>query len=136
AGLARAAATQGPMQIVLEGTGVFPNAAQPNVVWAGVAGDLQALKRLQIAVEREAEVLGFKPENRDYRPHLTLGRVNDGVAPIEVQRLVAAVGQAGGAQFGSFWPQRLSLMNSELRPGGSIYRQLFSTPLGATEPAA
>jgi 2'-5' RNA ligase len=137
-GLARAAASSGPMALTVEGVGVFPNAARPTVVWVGVGGALAALaalRQLQTAVEAEALTLGFKPEGREYQPHLTLGRVNDGVSPTDAtrQRLMEALGPARARRFGEFSPGHLSLMNTELKAGGSIYTQLSTVSLAPLE---
>ena len=133
AGLARAAGATWPMALTAEGVGVFPNAARPTVVWAGVSGDLAPLQQLQAAVEDEAIRLGFKPEGRGYQPHLTLGRVNDGVGPADARRLMAALEPARARHFGEFTPARLSLMKSELGPGGSVYTPLGTVTLGPLE---
>jgi len=132
-GLARAAGVVSPMALTAEGVGVFPNATRPSVVWAGVSGELAPLKLLQAAVEDEALALGFKPEGRGYHPHLTLGRVNDGVGPAEARRLMEALGPARARAIGRFRPASLSLMDSELGRGGSVYAQLSTVALGPLE---
>jgi 2'-5' RNA ligase len=129
AGLARAAAQTVPMTLTVSGVGVFPNAARPSVIWAGVTGTLAPLEQLAAAVEAEALALGCKPEGRAYHPHLTLGRVNEGLDSGTTRRLMDSLAQSGGRQCGSFTPEHLSLMNSELAAGGSVYRQLSTVPL-------
>jgi RNA 2',3'-cyclic 3'-phosphodiesterase len=133
AGLARAAGATSPMALTGEGVGVFPNAARPTVVWAGVSGALAPLQQLQAAVEDEAVRLGFKPEGHAYQPHLTLGRVNDGVGPADIRRLMDALGPARARHFGEFTPGSLSLMKSELGAGGSVYSRLSAVALGPLE---
>jgi 2'-5' RNA ligase len=133
AGLGRAAASAAPMQLAVEGAGVFPSASRPTVVWAGVGGDWDALRQLQAAVENEAAALGFEPEARHYKPHLTLGRVNFELRPADLRRLADALAQARDAGCGDFKPEHLSLMNSELRAGGSVYTRLYAVPLAAAE---
>ena len=128
AGLARAAAQAEPMALTAAGVGVFPNAARPSVIWAGVMGTLAPLERLAAAVEEEALRLGFKPEGRPYKPHLTLGRVAEGLDTAATRRLMDSLALARGRQCGSFTPDHLSLMNSELAAGGSVYRQLSTAP--------
>ena len=54
--------------------GVFPNWRKPRVLWAGVAGDLDLLGTLQHKLEQSLQTLGFEPEKRQFRPHITLGR--------------------------------------------------------------
>jgi 2'-5' RNA ligase len=128
AGLARAAALAEPMMLTVAGVGVFPNSTRPSVIWAGVAGALAPLERLQTAVEAEALALGYQPEGRAYRPHLTLGRVNEGLTPDAARGLMDGLAQARGRRCGSFSPEHLSLMNSELAAGGSVYHQISTAP--------
>jgi 2'-5' RNA ligase len=130
AGLARVAGDAAPMQLTAQGVGVFPSAARPSVVWAGLGGELAPLERLAAAVEAAAVRLGFKPEGRSYSPHLTLGRVNDGA---DARGLMAALREARASELGRFRPQQLSLIHSELRPGGSVYTRLSAVALGAVQ---
>lgn len=69
----------GPPQIRLRcrGSGVFPDARRPRVIWAGVdAGDRRAAD-LERAVSAELTPLGFPPEDRPWTPHVTVARVAD-----------------------------------------------------------
>ncbi|NJM05725.1 RNA 2',3'-cyclic phosphodiesterase [Candidatus Gracilibacteria bacterium] len=59
----------------LAGLGAFPNATRPQVLWAGLAGDVSALHELRWRVVAATAALGIVAETRPYRPHLTLGRV-------------------------------------------------------------
>jgi RNA 2',3'-cyclic 3'-phosphodiesterase len=70
----------GPFRLRFRGVGVFPAAGPPRVLWAGVAGDLDALHALAAAVRRVAGAAGARPEPRPYRPHLTLGMWRPGEA--------------------------------------------------------
>ena len=134
AGLARAAAGAGPVRLAVEGLGVFPNPQRPQVIWAGVAGDLDGLQGLQAAVEREAKALGFKPEERDYAPHLTLGRVNARLKPSDHRALIDYLAQARLDPVGEMQARELQLVRSQLRAGGSLYTPLFTAPLGQPAP--
>jgi len=62
-----------PLPVTVEGFGAFPNAKSPTVIWAGVVSE-PALELLQHGVERAFGPLGFPPEGRPFRPHVTLGR--------------------------------------------------------------
>src|SRR5437764_10558000 len=61
--------------LVLSGVGAFPSTMRPRVLWIGVTGGasqlIAAAERLRGALEQH----GFKLEERNFRPHLTLGRV-------------------------------------------------------------
>jgi 2'-5' RNA ligase len=134
AGLARAAAEAAPIRLDVEGLGVFPNPQRPQVIWAGLAGELTGLRALQAAVEAEAIALGFKPEEREYAPHLTLGRVNARLRPSQHQALIDYLVEARHLPLGSIEADQLTLLRSELRPGGSVYTVLFNAPLGPGAP--
>ncbi len=73
--LDRIAATTSPFRIQPAGCGAFPTLKTMRVVWVGLRGDLAPLARLQKEVEEAMACLGFKPEDRPFRPHLTVGRV-------------------------------------------------------------
>jgi 2'-5' RNA ligase len=47
------------------------------VLWLGLEGP-PALELLQDRLERAGEAIGFPPEGRPFRPHVTLGRVREG----------------------------------------------------------
>lgn len=128
--LTRAAQSVGPLALSLMGLGVFPHMRKPQVVWVGVQGQLTDLSHLYQAVENALTPLGFAPETREFAPHLTLGRVNGGQPLAALQALQALLQGAQATALGEFRAERLSLMKSQLRPGGSVYTQLFNVQLG------
>lgn len=127
--LTEAATAADPLTFTLAGIGAFPNLTRPRVIWAGLAGDIAALKRLQAAVEAASLRYGFAPEDKPFNPHLTLGRVNQPLRPQEHGRLANVLGQAKTPPGKPFTLDALSLMRSELRRGGAHYTRLFSAPL-------
>jgi 2'-5' RNA ligase len=68
----------GPFELVFGGTGAFPNLDRPRVLYAGVQDPSGSLTQMVTRLESELAELGFKPEPRDYTPHLTLGRTRSG----------------------------------------------------------
>jgi 2'-5' RNA ligase len=139
AGLERAARLAGAgaagTPLTLQGLGVFPNPSRPQVVWVGLEGDLGPLKRLQRAVEEEAEGLGYPPDGRPFAPHLTLGRVRAGLHWADQQLLLDVLRHASGESYGQFCPATLSLMASDRRPTGAVYTALFEAALTDKENA-
>ena len=131
ASLVRAAEKAALVSLAIEGLGIFPNPIQPRVIWTGMTGDLGALRVLHKAVEEGAAALGFMPDTREFSPHLTLGRVNGKLRPADRQKLAEFPAQARVARLGEFMADTLSLMRSELRPGGSVYTRLFAARLGS-----
>ncbi len=110
-----------------EGVGVFGGVTRPRVLWAGIAGDLRALTRLQQDVEHTCIRLGWAPEERSYRPHITLARGNRRSAdPEALQRFLD---RHSGPPFGEFSVSSVVLFSSTLGPGGSVYTPLHRTAL-------
>ena len=73
-----AAQKQPEIKLRLNGTGCFPNANRPRVIWVGLAGQVAELAALKLDLDTGLEPLGWKMEKRPFAPHLTLGRVKDG----------------------------------------------------------
>ena len=134
AGLAEAASHASPMRLSVAGLGVFPNPRRPQVIWAGLAGELEALQALQQAVEAMSAGLGFAPEARAYKPHLTLARVSGSLRPADQMRLLEQLEARREDVFGRFQAGTLCLVRSDLRPNGSVYTVLSAAPLGQTHP--
>ena len=63
------------LEIVVRGTGVFPAPARPRALWMAIEGATDQLVELEQAIHQVVEPLGFPREERDYLPHITLGRV-------------------------------------------------------------
>ena len=77
--LARVASSSGKFTIKIGRTGCFPSFRDPRICWVGLAGELRRLEQLQGRVEGNMVNLGFKPEDREFRPHVTIGRTKAGV---------------------------------------------------------
>ena len=122
-------------QLSLSQLGVFPNPRRPRVLWAGIQGDLTALAGLQIRVEEAAGRIGFAPEQRPYRPHLTLGRVREGVSPPVCLQIGQVVSEAKLEPSSPWLVDSLHLIRSDRRPEGATYTSLGSIPLGASSGA-
>ncbi|MGI6778398.1 MAG: RNA 2',3'-cyclic phosphodiesterase [Acetivibrionales bacterium] len=54
--------------------GFFPGNGCIRVLWLGLEGDVARLIKLQKNVEIGMGKLGFKMENREYKPHVTIGQ--------------------------------------------------------------
>ena len=129
----RAAAKHSAFDLTLGGIGVFPNRRSPQVLWAGVEGDLETLRDIQSDLEGLLETLGFAREKREFNPHLTLARLDNRVSREERQRAVDVLEQAG---FGpvAIRASSVSLIRSILRPRGAEYRNLVKVPLSRSAP--
>ena len=65
----------GPLELTIEGTGIFPAATRPRVIWIGLTGDIAGLQALEESVHEAVGPLGFPRQDREFSPHITLGRV-------------------------------------------------------------
>lgn len=78
-GLTRAADRSRPLQLRLVGAGSFPRqAAKARVVWVGVDGDVDELRRLADRCAGAGRRARIAMEARAFRPHLTLARARHG----------------------------------------------------------
>src|SRR6266850_2474777 len=65
-----------PFAVSVAGVGGFPNLRRPRTLWIGVDEGSEDLIRLHHDVEKELLALGgYRREDREYTPHITLGRV-------------------------------------------------------------
>jgi 2'-5' RNA ligase len=116
-----AAAQRTSFALSIEGLGAFPSSRNPRVIWLGLQGWEENLLPLQRDLEARLEAIGFPPEERSYRPHLTLGRVK---SLKEKRDLVDLIERERDVNIGSFVVDRLVLFRSDLRPTGPIYTPL------------
>jgi 2'-5' RNA ligase len=112
--LADVARRHAPFELTAGGAGAFPGPSRPRVLWTGLTAGLREIGLLAADVERSCVPLGFPPESRPFRGHVTLGRVR---TPRGVGRVIRAMQALEVATFGT-WPVReIVLYRSHL--GGS-----------------
>lgn len=116
-------------ELEFEGTGGFPNDQRPRVVWAGITGGGEFLIDLVSRLEVELAKLGFKPEPRDYRPHLTLGRVRSGSRSASPE-VVAKVVRFKKRRLGIMTVDQIRLYASFLDKEGPTYNVMDTIHLG------
>jgi 2'-5' RNA ligase len=110
-----------PFHLHLRGAGAFPDPTRPRVVYAGVEDGGDSLTTIVAAMESALADLGFKPEPRDYIPHLTLGRTRGGSrrgSPELCDRITANY----DFDLGETEVQRVVIMASFLDKAGPTYQ--------------
>ena len=117
-----------PFELVFFGTGGFPNTERARVLWAGVQDDSGSLCRMVAQLETELAELGYKPEPRDYRPHLTLGRTRSGSRRASAD-VVARIQAESKAPLGKLLVDRVQLFASFLDKGGPTYQVMDTIEL-------
>jgi RNA 2',3'-cyclic 3'-phosphodiesterase len=76
-GLRRIAAYQPRVYLALSRTGVFPGKARPRILWVGLSDESGGAQNLYSEVDSVCSELEFAGEDRDFRPHITVGRVRE-----------------------------------------------------------
>ncbi|WP_040950309.1 RNA 2',3'-cyclic phosphodiesterase [Gorillibacterium massiliense] len=113
----------------IQGLGSFGLAASPRILWAGLSGDIAALKQLQQSVVRAMTPHGFPGEDRPYRPHITLAkhfRGNDG-GPDALHQGMSS--EDWDSPLG--WSANEIVLFETHMSRSPMYERLFTFPLGA-----
>jgi 2'-5' RNA ligase len=127
-GMEEALRTCPTFSLTIGGIGVFPPRAQPRVLWVGVQEGSPRLVQCQEALEATLTRAGFDPEERPFRPHLTLARVK------RVERrddFEACLRRHIDDTFGGLAVTHLELLESQLHPRGARYSILAAVPLAS-----
>ena len=107
-------------ELRIQELGCFPNERNPRVIWRGLGGQINNLADLQKRIEDGCTSCGFAPEEREFRPHLTLGRIN---GKRNLQQLIDCI-KIGAGMEQRFTADRLNIYRSVLKPQGAVYTVL------------
>lgn len=130
--LSVAASNTSPFSLKLGETGAFPAYHSPKILWVGLDGEVRKLMQLQGRIEGALRLIGFEPERRAFKPHVTVGRT--------VRDLIRQyAGDVGFSWRRSPIPEarteipvtELHLLQSRLQTGGAVYSSVFSVQLGS-----
>ena len=123
-----AAAAVAPFGIELAGAGAFPDGRHPRTLWIGVDRGNDGLIRVIDALEAPLDRLGWPPDPRARRPHLTVARTDS--APGEVSHQIAdALARASVGWRASFDATTLTLFRSHLGGGPPRYEPIVEAQL-------
>jgi 2'-5' RNA ligase len=115
-----------PFELKFSGTGGLPAIDRARVLYAGVADPSGTLTEIVMALEHQLAALGFKPEPRDYKPHLTLGRAKARKAGNQVMERLR---QESDADLGSMFVTEVQLIASFLDKAGPTYQVMDTVEL-------
>ncbi len=112
-------------EVRLARCGVFPTAHSPKVVWVGSRpADNGSLVNAFGAVESACVSAGFKKDEREFHPHITIGRVKRKMPENLIQKVENTTFEP------LIFPcTELLIMKSVLSPSGSTYSQQSIIPL-------
>lgn len=126
--LAQTADSHPQFDLQIGGLGSFPNLKRPRVLWAGIHAPA-GLAPLQKMIEDGATRLGYNKEDRPFSPHLTLGRVRQGLSAQDLHKVSTTFSNFQLGKIGTARVDSVSLYQSDLNSEGSIYTKLFSASL-------
>jgi 2'-5' RNA ligase len=108
-----------------KGLGVFPDSRRPRILWVGLTGE--QLAALAACVESSLLPLGFAPENKNFTPHLTIGRWRQFDRP--ARTLKQELEKWREYEFGRSTIEQVTLFQSVLKPEGAVYSRLKTVAL-------
>ncbi len=116
----------GEFSFTLEGTGVFGNSNNPRVIWAGIKNPDKLIELNKLIVEGLKDT-GFKIEEYQFRPHITLGRIK---SVKNTEELQSAIARYRNTYFQEVRVQEIILFESILKPAGPVYNSIGRFKLG------
>lgn len=126
--LAQTADSNPQFDLQISGLGSFPNSKRPRVLWAGIHAPA-GLASLQKMIEDGSTRLGYNKEECPFSPHLTLGRVRQGISAQELQKVSTALSTFQLGKISTARVDSVHLYQSDLNSEGSVYTKLFSATL-------
>jgi 2'-5' RNA ligase len=111
----------------VELAGCFPNPRRPRILWVGIGEGTQELVALHDALEVPLLELGcYRREDRQYTPHITLGRVR---SDRPTDSLATELARQAGWKCGTVEVTEVRVMSSQLGSEGPHYTVLSRAPL-------
>ncbi len=110
-----------PFYIKIKGTGVFPSSKYPRICWIGIEYPDIFIK-LQKDIDKLMKQFGFKEDDRDFRPHLTIGRIR---SKRGILNIVKELDNNISKEFGNVSVDTIKIMKSVLKPTGPEYSCLY-----------
>lgn len=105
---------------LLKGLGIFRNMHDPRVIWVGIEND-NDLKKNKINIDKVLQKLGYKTEDREFKPHLTLGRIKNIKQKDSLRDLVE---KYRDFTFQEIFVSEVVFYESTLTPKGPIYKEI------------
>ncbi|MFO8068420.1 MAG: RNA 2',3'-cyclic phosphodiesterase [Alkalibacterium sp.] len=115
-----------PFTLSLDTLGHFPR-KQKEIIWVGIKGQLDCLKELKRGLEEELAKAGFKKEEREYNPHITMVRQAVLDKPVEMVR------EEVNIPYAEIKVKSISLMESTRIDGELVYRSIYKKSVSNLE---
>jgi len=118
-----------PFRLKVAEVGAFPNLGRIQVVWVGLAGELEKLVWLQRGIESNLKPLGFPAEERTFSPHLTLARLRNQASASQRRDLGQLIADTRFEADTTIEVNAIGLIRSHLTGRGAIYHRIGSVAL-------
>ncbi|MDL0430453.1 RNA 2',3'-cyclic phosphodiesterase [Marinobacter sp. TBZ242] len=112
-----------PFSLTVSGIGCFGHPGRPKNLWAGVQ-PVDELAEVQSLLNQRLALSGFAQEKRTFWPHITLARFKNGADSV-----AGLLKSDERRHAGSFLVDRVTLFESLLGEGGSVYQVIERFPL-------
>ncbi len=111
-----------PFALTLKGIGAFPKLDYPRVIWAGVNEGKSETELIAKELEDKLEKIDIPKEDREFHPHITLGRVK---SPKNKDKLKSIIEITKFEPCSKINVDHLTLFKSQLSANGPTYTPLF-----------
>lgn len=105
-----------PFKMEITGLGSFPEGSNPRIIWAGIKEN-EYLTELQADIENICREAGLEPDNRSFKPHITLGRNKNA----DYDKVLAFIDQYPILDMDEISVDSFNLYRSELTAKGAVY---------------
>ncbi len=119
------------LPLTVANIGFFPDTRRPRIYWTGITTPSDnSVASLSQKIDAACSEVGFPRETREFRPHITLARLNAGT---QLAALLTKEEASHPPMFGMMMAKHFHLYESQLHPKGSIYTKLASFALRPNE---
>lgn len=121
----RASKSFNSFQLNLSNAGLFPNKGRPKIIWAGIGGRIPELESLSENCDSAMHRIGFKRENRKFKPHVTIGRIKSLSDAEDLSQRLNDL-EIDPIEFEA---AKINIIKSDLTSSGAVYTLLNSINL-------
>ena len=121
----RASKSFNSFQLNLSNAGLFPNKGRPKIIWAGIGGRTSELESLSENCDSAMHRIGFKRENRKFKPHVTIGRIKSLSDAEDLSQRLNDL-EVDPIEFEA---AKINIIKSDLTSSGAVYTLLNSINL-------
>lgn len=125
-----AAGSVRPFLLELSSLGAFPNFKLPKVLWVGLRGEIDQLKKLTTILKEEFEKEKFDFDEEKFVPHITCARIKSYGNKVIRRRLGEEIQRFGKPKPVKILCTDVAIFKSVPTSAGHIHKLLKKIPLG------